>query len=184
MSNPALVTDYGQTYIYYTCDRNPTSNEPLVFSGYSNMLIFWWNQTTNTVWQCVNNTANAMVWNEIADSASILSILSSVGWKINTARSYSQRSSPSFNTSYTPSSTNDTQVVITVSLTSTVLTAAQVNVQVNSGASYVTIAEEGLSGLAATNIRSISLIVPANSSYQLVNSSGSASIVSIMELTQ
>lgn len=183
MSDPVLVMTYGQTYIYYTCDRDPTNNEPLVYQGYGDMLIFWWNQTANTVWQCLNNTV-PMVWNKIVDNANILNVLSAAGWKINTNRNYVQRSSPAFNTSYTPSTTNDTDVIAVVTLTSTLVTTAEVEIQVNSGAGFGIIAIESLSGLAATTIRSFPFAVPTNGSYKLISVSGTTSISQVMELSR
>ena len=182
MSDPYLVMDYGQTYIYYTCDRDPTSNEPLVMQGYSNMLMFWWNQTTNSVWQCVVNTV-PMVWNEIADSANILGILGA-SWGINTSRSYVQRSSPAFDTPYMPSATNDTNVIATVSLTSTLLTAAEVDVQINTGSGFVTLIQESMSGISASSTCPLAFTVPAGASYRLTSISGTTSIVQIMELKE
>lgn len=182
MSDPVLVNDYGNAFLYYTCDRDPTSSEPLTYNGYSNLLMYWWNTTSGDIFQCVNNTSSSMIWQKICSSSNILSLISNSGWNINTSRSYSLRSSPSFSTSYTPSITNDTTVIAVLSLTSTLLTSATVEFQVNSGSGYITIGESSISGLAATNIQTITCFVPANSEYQLINSSGTASIVSLNEL--
>lgn len=171
-------------FIYFTCDRDPTATES-TYSGYPGLIYFWYNTTSTNVFCCTNSaTAGALVWQEIAMPQNILAMLNTAGWNIDTARSYVQRSSPTFSTSYSPSATNDTQVLATISLTSTILTSAQVNIQINPGSGFVTLCEESLSGLAATSIRSVNFTVPAGSSYQLVNSSGTASITQIMELSQ
>jgi hypothetical protein len=127
-------------------------------------------------------TYSDCTFQEIATSVNVLSVLNNAGWNLNTSRSYSLRSSPAFSTAYTPSVTNDTLVCAIVSVTSTVLTAGTVLFQVNSGSGFVTICEASITGLAATNIQTITCLVPANASYQLVNSSGTASIVSLNEL--
>lgn len=113
----------------------------------------------------------------------ILSVLSDQGWKVNTTRSYTNRSSPAFSTSYQPSTTNDTQVVASVALTSTLLTAATVDFQVDSGSGFSTMAVISLSGLAATSTQVINCLVPAGAHYKLISASGSDSITSINEMT-
>ena len=123
-------------------------------------------------------TYSDCTFQEIATSANVLSVLNNVGWNLNTSRSYSLRSSPAFSTYYTPSVTNDTLVCAIVSVTSTVLTAGTVLFQVNSE----TVGEASITGLAATNIQTITSLVPANAEYQLINSSGTASIISINEV--
>src|SRR5690348_11898641 len=124
-------------------------------------------------------TYTGCTFQQFTTNDTILPILSASGWQINTTRGYVPRSSPAFNTSYTPSATNDTQVIAVISLTSTLLLAAQVNIQVDSGSGFLTISEESLSGIAATSIRTVTITVPAGSSYKLVNTTGTVSIVSI-----
>lgn len=184
MSDPVLVSNF--PYIYFTCDRDPTSDEPVLdSSGLSGSggYFFWWNQTTNNFFFCTNAVNTDYLWQNITTSSNILTILDSSGWDINTSRSSSFRGSPEFNTSYTPSATNDTSVTVIVDLTSTLLTPGTVELQVNSGSGYTTKGESSISGISATIIGTINYIVPANSSYKLINSSGTASIVSIDELT-
>jgi hypothetical protein len=171
-------------FIYFTCDRDPTPSES-TYSGYPGLIYFWYNTTSTNLFCCTDcSTAGALAWQEIVMPQNILGVLNNAGWDINTARSYVQRSSPAFSTSYAPSVTNDTQVVVILSLTSTILTASQVNIQIDSGSGFVTTAEESLSGLEALSTRSVTFTVPADANYQLVNSSGTASIIQIMELTQ
>lgn len=118
---------------------------------------------------------------EVTD-ANLLSELGEKGWNINTNRSYSQRTSPAFDTSYTPSITNDTNVNVSVSLTSTILLDGTVGIEVDTGSGFTTISQISLSGLAATMIQSASFLVPAGASYKLVQASGTSSIISIYEI--
>jgi hypothetical protein len=182
------------TFLNYVCTRNPTASEPaLPYSNYP-WLPFWWQTanssdswttyTTSDFWLCVNNTMDSMVWWRMVFDANILSVLNGQGWGINTSRSYSQRVSPAFNTAYTPSATNDTTVIITLGLVDTLLTPCSVNMQVNTGAGYVTIATAGLSGVAATETTPVTIVVPAGASYKIISVSGSPTINSIFELTQ
>ncbi len=181
MSDP-VVNIYGSAFIYYTCDRDPTSDEPLVYNNYSDLLLFWWNTVTNNFFWCVDTTAENMIWINQINSNNLLSALVSIGLNINTPRSYTTRSTPAFDTSYTPSTTNDTFVVSNVSQTSVLLGSAAVNVVIGG----VTIANASLSGVAATQTNSLLFICPANSSYQLTQSvtgvGSSNSILSIREL--
>lgn len=183
MSDPVLVGEYGNAFIYYTCDRDPTSSEPLIYNGYSDLLLLWWNQTTNSLFWLVNDTANSLIWEEQVFTSSLPSILSSLGWSINTNRSYSSRGSPAFNTSYTPSSTNDTMVSAIVNCVSTLVTPGTVLFQVNTGSGFITIGEFSISGVAASNFGTITCLVPADSQYKLLNSSGTATIISLNEIS-
>lgn len=183
MADPVLVSDF--PYIYFTCNRDPTSNEPVLdatgLSG-SGGYFFWWNQTTNNFFMCINAVTSDYLWQQITTSANILSNIDSAGWNVNTARSYSLMSSPAFNTSYKPSTTNDTMVSAVVSCTSTLITPGTVLFEVNAGSGFSTIGEFSTSGIAASLFGTITCLVPANSSYQLVNSSGTASIISLNEV--
>jgi hypothetical protein len=171
-------------FIYFTCDRDPLPTDT-TYSGYAGLIYFWYNTTSTNLFCCTDcSTAGALVWQEIAMPQNILSMLSGAGWQINTSRNYVQRTSPAFSTPYIPSTTNDTQVIVVVTLTSTLLTTAEVNIQVNTGLGYTIVAESSVSGVAATNVYSMTFTVPANASYQVATVSGSTSITQIMELTQ
>lgn len=170
---------------YFSCDRDPTSSEPEVnaIPFPSTWLTLWWNQTSENLFYCNDPTQSTLVWHEIVNPSNISSIISSNGWNLNKARSYSQISSPAFNTSYTPSATNDFMVNCIVNVTSTLVTPGTVLFQINDGSGYVTRGEASVSGIAASIFQTITCLVPANSSYQLLNSSGTATIVSLNELT-
>jgi|SRR5882757_2312555 len=181
-------------FFNYICTRDPTASEStLPYLGYP-WLPLWWQTaasvddfstfTTENFWLCVDGTADAMVWWKMVFDANILSVLDTQGWKLNTSRSYAPRSSPAFATSYTPSVTNDIQVLATLSLSSTLLTSAMIDIQIDNGTGFITIASGSLSGLAATDAKCFSFIVPANSTYKIISASGSSnSITSIYELT-
>ena len=204
MSDPVLSS---YPYYYYTCDRDPTSSEPLIFSGYSLFGFYWWNTISNDFFVCLNDTANSLVWQKIVSSTNISSYLSGIptspvsilnggtgattaqnalanlGLKIGSNRSYSTRSSPAFSTPYTPSSTNDCFVMAVVNVVSTLVTPGTVLFQINDTGSYLTRGEASVSGVAASQFQTISAIVPVGKSYQLTNTSGTASIASINEIS-
>lgn len=181
------IPGFNEELAFFYDTRDPNSGDDSYVNSLpfgTEFMCYWWNQTSGDIFQMTNWGNTPLVWTKFANNQNVLAMLNSAGWLINTSRSYSQRSSPAFSTSYTPSTTNDTQVIAVISLTSTVLLAAQVNIQVNTGSGFSTIAEEGLSGLAATSVRSITFTVPANASYQLVSVSGSTSITQIKELSE
>lgn len=140
--------------------------------------------TTSTgTFDPVLQTYTGCTFNNVIFNANILTSIASSGWNINTSRSYIQRSSPAFNTSYTPNTTNDVMVSCVINVTSTLLTPGTVLFEINPGSGFVTIGEASASGVAASIFQTITHLIPANSQYKLVNSSGTASIISIYELT-
>lgn len=174
-------------FLYFTDTRDPTSVENGVTSiGIpSGWLFYWWNTDTNDIFDFLGTDGSGnLLWQKQLTLTNVLSNLDIAGWEINTSRSYSQRSSAAFATDYTPSLTNDTQVIASISLTSTLITASEVDVLVNTGVGNIVIAKESLGGLVATSDKSISFIVPAGASYRLSQVSGTSSIIQIMELTQ
>lgn len=181
MSDPTFVTGFGQ--YYYICDRDPTASEPFCYLNLSNFKYMWFNTVSGNYFWCIDNTTNAMVWQKVVTSANLASMIGMSNWKINTSRSYSLRSSPAFNTDYTPSATNDTLVVAIVNCTSTLVTPGTVLFQVNTGSGYVTIGEASVSGVVSSIFQTISAIVPVNSPYKLLNSSGTCTIVLINEIS-
>jgi hypothetical protein len=183
-------------FINYVATRAPTINEPDVYNGYP-FLPLWWQYatsgdswatyTTDSFWLCANNTAGSQVWWKMVFDANILSVLNAKGWELNTSRGYAARSSPAFSTAYTPSATNDTQVVVNCQTTSGAGGTATVTIQVDSGSGFVTLSTQGISGVSATSYPALSFIVPANAQYKIVDSvsgvGSSATINSINELT-
>lgn len=125
----------------------------------------------------INLIYNDCEFVELVDAANILPIIGGQGWAANTSRNY-ENAGIGFGTSRFPNSTNDTSVIASISLTSTLLTAAIVQVQVAGSV----VSEVSLSGLAATSIQMATFIVPVGSSYELVNTSGAASLVYLKEL--
>lgn len=180
MSDPTFVTGYGQ--YYYLCDRDPTSSEPDCYLDISDFKYMWLNTTTGDFWWCSDNTTNAMVWQKLATSSNIDSVLSLSGWNLNSPRSYTSRISPAFNTAYTPSSSNDCFVMVIVNVISTLVTPGTVLFEMDDTGSFLTRGEASVSGVASSEFKTISAMVPASKSYKLINSSGTASIISINEL--
>lgn len=120
------------------------------------------------------DTYTGMEFKEVVDEVNILPVLDAKGWEVNTDRSYAN-AGIGLGTTRTPSTTNDTMVMASISLTSTLLTAATVQVQV-AGSVVAEIS-------ASTNIQMATFLVPANSSYELVTTSGTASLVYLKEIS-
>lgn len=194
MSDPVLVSMYGNAFIYYTCDRDPTSSEPLVYNGYSDLLLLWWNTEDSTLFFCLDDTLGSMDWQQVITNETAADIILTpdnlsllkfaLGYQIDTNRSYFNRSSPAFNTSYAPSSTNDTFVLATVNIVLSLLQSSTVTAQVNTGAGFVTVATAAPGGVAINDTRTLSFIVPANASYKIVSAgTGTNTLNGIVELT-
>lgn len=187
MSDPILSSNiYGNVYLYYTCDRDPTSSEPLVFNDITDLLFIWWNKTTNNFFRCVDNTSDSMIWVKEVDLNNITSILNSMGIFSPIPRSRNLRISPDFNTSYRPSITSDVEVNVTLNVTSLISFSSTVNIQIsNDNLSWITISSiirNSTSGISMNDLYTFT--VPIGSYYRLIQSIGTASsIVSIYELT-
>lgn len=183
MANPVLV--YNAAYVYFTCDRDPTGTEAIV-SGYgipSNWLFYWWNTTTNDVFICQNGSATPLVWWKQVTSLNFTSMLAGSGWNLNKPRSYSSVSL-AFNTSRTPSATNDVFVTANVSMGITLIQTSTISAQVDTGSGFISVATVSIAAAAAvTRGDRLAFIVPANSSYKIIASgTGANSISSIYEL--
>lgn len=185
MSDP-IIAPYGGAFIYYTCDRNPTSSEPLVYNNIPDLLLFWWNTVTDSLFWCTDNTSNAMVWQQDITLTNLPAILTSLGFYPSVARTRTQRSTPEFSTSYRPSTTSDIEVNITLNFTALVSLNSQVNIQTSPDNSVWTTLFPVVRVLAlATNFNdAFTFTVPIGSYYRIVQQTGTASsIVSIYELT-
>lgn len=187
MSDPVLTSNtYGNTYLYYTCDRDPTANEPMVYSSYPGLLILWWNTTTNNFFVCTDNTTSSMVWVQQVNVNNISTLLSSMGVNVPVPRSRTQRTSPAFNTSYRPSTTSDTEVNLTLNVTALLSFSSTVNIQVSTdNSTWVTISSSVRNLSLAVNLSDLyTFTVPIGSYYRIVQATGTASsIVSIYELS-
>lgn len=105
------------------------------------------------------------------------------GIYIGIKRAYSLRGTPAFSTVYTPSTTNDVMVIAVVQMVTTVAQSSTISAQVNTGAGLTTIAQASQQLLASTGIQTLSFVVPANSTYQLLSAgTGTNTIVTINEL--
>lgn len=184
MANPVLM--YNAAYVYFICDRDPTTTEPIV-SGYnlpSTWLFYWWNTTTNDVFVCQNGSATPLVWWKQATSLNFTSMLSASGWNLNKPRSYASVTL-AFNTSRTPNATNDVFVTANVSMGITLIQTSTISAQVDSGSGFVSVATVSLAAAAAvTRGDRLAFMVPANSSYKIIASgTGTNTMGSIYELT-
>lgn len=167
MAAPIL---YGSPW-WWELNSDPTTNVDTDngYIGYANL---WRNTDTNNVFICTDAgdfQNNGLEWMYVFNIQSLPS-------------TYSLRSSPAFNTSYLPSLTNNTMVSAVVSLSSTILLEGTVQFQIDTGSGFNTIGQSSISGIVATNIQTINCLVPAGANYKLVNSSGTASIISLNEI--
>jgi len=102
-------------------------------------------------------------------------------------RSYSSVSL-SFNSSRTPNAASDTLVICSIQMNVDAGNESTINVQVNTGSGFVTIAtlDSFVTGAGdnTTTITPVTFVVPANSSYQILSSgTGINAIISTYELT-
>lgn len=180
MSDPVLTSNtYGNIFLYYTCDRDPTSSEPLVYNNMNDLVMFWWNTTTKNLFWCTDNTSDAMVWRMDVDSGNLSSSLASLG--ISSGAWTQSFTNLAFNTSRTPSATRNVTVIASFSQSSTVLTAAVVNAQLFINSVWTTVGTASLSGLLTSQVNSITFDVPMNTQYRFVSASGSNTISTIFE---
>lgn len=112
--------------------------------------------------------------------SNINGILSSSGYVPYTAWTQSSVSL-AFGTSRTPSATQNTTVAVSINQSSILATAAIAKAQVNISGTFTDFAFTSLSGLITTQTNSMTFDVPKNTSYKLVNVSGTNSIISIFE---
>lgn len=193
MSDP-VITPYGGAFIYYTCDRDPTSNEPLVYNDLNDLLLLWWNTANSTIFWCLDNTSGDMEWQQVITNETAAEIILTptnlsllklaLGYNIDSSRDYIQRTSPEFNTNYTPSATNDTFVSVTVNIVLSLLQSSTITAQVNTGSGFVIVATAENGSVALNNISTLSFIVPADATYKIVSGgTGTNTLNDIMELS-
>lgn len=186
MADPVFTSSsFGNSFIYYTCDRDPTGSEPLVYNNIPGLTIFWWNTVSNNWFRCINNTADSMVWVKIADSGNFSDMLSDAGVSVPVSRIRTLRNSPAFNTAYRPSTTRDVEVNFTLNVTSILSFSSTVNIQISlDNSNWTTISSIVRNLSLAVNLNDlITFTVPVGSYYRIVQAAGSvASIVSIYEL--
>jgi hypothetical protein len=181
------MSDYtaGDTTLYkLDCTREPVSDETgqlMPNTDYVQGNIFWV-QFGDRFWCCVDsNDVAALKFVEVSAIG-----LAPDGWSINSERSYSTRSTPEFDTSYTPSSINDTHVIAIVKSSLSVLENTQIDFQIDFGDGFVVIATIANDiGLAVPgHTGSFSVIVPANKSYKIIESgTGTNTLIGIKELS-
>ena len=179
MSDP-VITNYGGAFIYYTCDRDPTSSEPLILNNLDDFLMVWWNTSTNKLFWCMDDTADSLIWINAINANNLSASLNALGFSTPSSQFYTNVSL-SFSADRTPSTTKNTFVIANISQTSVLLGSATVNALVGG----TQIASAGLSGVAATQVNSLSFMVAPTVAYRLnqsVSGIGAAnSIVSVKE---
>lgn len=85
MSDPVFVN--GASYVYFTCDRDPTPTEADVdaIGLPADWLVYWWNQTTKTVFILQNTTNGSYIWQQAITDANLSAALSALGISASTA---------------------------------------------------------------------------------------------------
>lgn len=174
-SHEAFATptlNYG-SLVVYNDSRDPTSNEPDVINNIiPNWL--WWNTATNNFFLNINPDNTNLTFTELVTSDNISGFLHNNAWVVS--------SQPlAFNTPRTPSTTNNVTVIGSFNQSSTVLTAAIVQAQLNLSGTWTTIATASLSGLLTSQTNSITFDVPKNTQYRYISASGSNSQTSNFE---
>ena len=190
-------------WVYYYCDRDPTATETLddqgnpVLVGYPGFYYMWYNTSSHAFWWCLDNTAGAMVWEQMLSvgdlpltitnggtgSSDAASARINLGLNINSSRPYSIISSPDFGIDYSPSLTNDTFVLASIQMANTLSTTTTVTADIDTGSGFETVATIAMSGVAATSIQVVSFIVPLGTTYRLAKTgNGQNTFVSLSEL--
>ncbi len=161
-SVPTLIGGFGS--LYYCCDRDPEGEEPDCYQNLPDFLYAWLNQTDHRVWWCRDNANESMKWQTHYNGI---------------ARSSSAVPSPALDTIYTNDLLVDIKLRVAVSLVSTLLTTAVIEVKIDG----VTEQVFSISGLAATVIQSTEITVPAGSTFQIADVSGASnSLVLLRQL--
>lgn len=107
----------------------------------------------------------------------VINVIGGLSTGIN--RSWVSRATPAFNTSYTPSTTNDAEVSVIFTYTNTAGQISTVSITVNS----VVILKKQKTDVVSGDIDSFNFTVPVGQSYQVVNSgSGAQNLNTIYEL--
>lgn len=168
-SIPTLITGYGA--FYYLCDRAPTPSEPDCYSDISDFYYQWIDQNNLQVWSCLNNTLDAMVWQNI--QAGTIRGLQSV--------------SLAFSTSRQPSLTNDIEVKVSFNFQSLLALSSGVDVEVSQdNSTWITI-DPILLGLAvgANQNQGSTFTVPPGYYYRFVKvGSATITVATLFELTK
>jgi hypothetical protein len=184
LDNPNFSEEFG--YFYDT--RAPNSEDDDYINSIpfgTDFLSFWWDQSTNNIYQLTNWGNTPLVWAQFANNQNLLSLISANGWEINTSRTYGA-SGISLNTARQPNLTNDTFVIASINQNNTLSTTTACTVQVSvDNVSWITAASIGeATGIVSNKTTAISFWVPAGYYYQLESSgTGTVTLVSCNELT-
>lgn len=168
------------TRIFYADGEPGTFQEEVNnLSFLDNEVGFWaFDTVNNRAYVCTYHSGTELGWTEVVPFSG----------NLNTARAYTQRSTPAFNTAYTPNANNDTFVSAIVSQSNTLTQTTSISFQVDFGSGYVTLATFASNGIvigvAAARTDTFGVIVPKNCPYKLVASgAGTNTLVSIQELS-
>lgn len=207
MSNPVYVNN--ASYVYFTCDRDPTASEPDVVSqGVTtvNWPFFWWNQTSGDIFTYKGTDGSGnLLWRKEVDSTNVSTYVPSnpvtiaqggtnattaagartnLGLNINSPRSPTSISL-AFNTSRQPSTTNDVFVSANIAFSAVLSLSAEVDIQTSTdNSTWVSYGKAKQQiNIAATIIQQLYALIPAASYYRFVAAGSGASIDSIFEIS-
>lgn len=132
----------------------------------------------------VNFVYSNVVYQQIITDGNLVANLPSnlQNTQLGISRDYSDLSSPAFSTAYQASTSNDAFIVARFSLSSTVLTAADLTAEVDTGSGYSQVGECAISGLVETKKCTLSFPVPIGAHYRFIQVSGTSSIIGVKKL--
>jgi hypothetical protein len=169
----------------FLADRDPTGTESDIYQGYAGLILMWENTTSGDFFISPDNTASPFVWNKIASDSNLLTMLSNLGWKINTSRNPSA-SGISLNSSRQPSLTNDIEVIPTIKQVNTLLTSTALTAEISpNNSTWSTVGSIGVdNGAISSYTTMFKFTCPASYYYRLVASgTGTVTLTSCNELT-
>lgn len=186
ISDPILVDVF--PFLYYTCDRDPTSTEPVISSipFPSLSYFFWWNKITNDVFDCIDVTAEDLKWNKRVSNLNFLSVLQQTGIIPPISRVHTSLSSPEFGTSYQPSIINDVEITVNIGFSAVLSLSCEIDLDISEdNINWTTICKIKRQFTLASNLFDcITKIIPVSSYFRIIQTGSGGSIDSIFYLNK
>lgn len=194
-------------FLFFYSDRSPTSDEPDVdaqgFYTDPDWLFSWWNQTTDDVFFCVNDTSKNLVWKRIllsdvdangvgaplsisnggTSSTDAASARVALGFSLNSERNYKNSSLINFGDVVKPNPNQDILVVASIQMKNATETSSQITANIETESDKIAVSTISMEGINGVQTQSMTFIVPAGASYNLQqNGNGENAIISVYEL--